>query len=61
MEIGNRVAALDRLIEIKSVVKPRALALLEEMDILGTRSRELKALLARADRRRLVFCSTSYA
>jgi DNA sulfur modification protein DndD len=48
-EVGDGTAALTRLAEVETVVRPRALALLDEFDALARRSRELEVMLARAD------------
>lgn len=48
-EVGDGAAALTRLAEVEAVVRPRALALLDELDALARRSRELDVMLSRAD------------
>ena len=48
-EVGDGAAALARLVEVETIVRRRALGLLDELEALGRRSRELDATLARAD------------
>ena len=48
-DIGDREATLARLTEIESLIRPRASALLDEMDTLVRRKHELETALARAD------------
>jgi DNA sulfur modification protein DndD len=48
-EVGDGAAALSRLVEVETVVRPRAVALLDELDALARRSRELDVTLSRAD------------
>ncbi|MGF9693783.1 DNA sulfur modification protein DndD [Rhizobium sp. 0TCS1.26] len=48
-DLGDGSVALERLADVEVVVRPRALALLGEMDRLHQLSRELEAALARAD------------
>jgi len=48
-EVGDGASALARLGEIESIVRPKAAALLDELDVLVRRSRELDGELARAD------------
>ncbi|RWQ46780.1 DNA sulfur modification protein DndD [Mesorhizobium sp.] len=48
-EVGDGAAALARLSEIETLVRPRAAALLDEVDALTQRGRDLDAALARAD------------
>ncbi|MGD9890821.1 MAG: DNA sulfur modification protein DndD, partial [Dehalococcoidia bacterium] len=48
-EVGDGAAALARLAEVEAVVRPRAAALLEELDLLTRRLRELDVALDRAD------------
>lgn len=48
-EVGDGATALARLIEVESLARPKAEALLRQMDELHGRARELDARLARAD------------
>ncbi len=48
-EVGDGAAALERLAELETNVRPRALRLLEELDEAARRTRELEAMIARAD------------
>ena len=48
-EVGDGAAALSRLAEVETVVRPRAFAVLDELDALAQRSRELDVILSRAD------------
>ncbi|MEO3470930.1 DNA sulfur modification protein DndD [Roseomonas sp. CAU 1739] len=48
-EVGDGATALSRLAEVGTVVRPRAIALLDELDALARRSRELDVSLSRAD------------
>ena len=48
-EVGDGAAALSRLAEVETVVRPRAFAVLDELDALARRSRELDVILSRAD------------
>lgn len=48
-EVGDGGVTLARLTEIESLIRPRALALLDDMEALSRRGRELEAALARAD------------
>jgi len=48
-EVGDGAAALARLAEVESAIRPRAKALLNELDALGGRLGRLEAALARAD------------
>jgi DNA sulfur modification protein DndD len=48
-EIGDGSAALARLIEVETVVRQRALRLLNELETSGQRVRQLDSALARAD------------
>lgn len=48
-EVGDGASALARLIEVETVVRLRATELLDELETLGLRSRELDAALSRAD------------
>lgn len=48
-EVGDGTAALARLAEIETVVRPRARALLSELETLGRRLGRLETALARAD------------
>ncbi len=48
-EVGDGAATLARLVEVETIVRPRAFSLLDELDALTQRSRDLEAALARAD------------
>jgi len=48
-EVGDGATALSRLAEVDTVTRPRATALLDELDSLARRSRELDVTLSRAD------------
>lgn len=48
-EVGDGATALSRLAEVETVVRPRAITLLDELDALARRSRELDVTLSRAD------------
>jgi DNA sulfur modification protein DndD len=48
-EVGDGAATLARLAEIETTIRPRARALLDELEALGHRGREIGAALARAD------------
>jgi DNA sulfur modification protein DndD len=48
-EVGDGAIALSRLNEIETVVRPRAITLLEELDTHAHRDRELRTGLTRAD------------
>lgn len=48
-EVGDGAAALARLVEVETIVRRRALGLLDELEALGQRGRELETTLARAD------------
>lgn len=48
-EVGDGATALTRLSEVETVVRPRALALLDELDVLARRGRDLDVMLSRAD------------
>lgn len=48
-EVGDGASALARLTEVDTIVRRRALGLLDELDTLGQKSRELDAALARAN------------
>ena len=48
-EVGDGAAALARLTEVDAVVRPRAVALSDDLDALSRRLRDIDAALARAD------------
>lgn len=48
-EVGDGAATLARLGEVETIIRPRARALLDELELLDQRGRELGAALARAD------------
>jgi DNA sulfur modification protein DndD len=48
-EIGDGAATIARLAEVETITRPRARALLDELETLGHRARELSDALARAD------------
>src|SRR5207249_1854416 len=48
-EVGDGAAAVARLVEVESAIRPRIQALTAEFDAVGSRLNELEAALARAD------------